>query len=94
MTDTLTTCCVPLCKHRTRRLSGEVEWICAAHWKDVPKKSKRILSLAKRRYRRFGYNFMQYPAGSPNRLAAVKAHRQVYAIWSIIKKQATRRAFP
>ena len=94
MVKRLTTCCIPLCKRYTRRFEEETQWICGEHWMSVPAKARRLYALTKRRYRRFGFNFWQYPAGSPMRLAAAKAQRQNRAAWNIVVKQATRRAFP
>ena len=47
-------CIVPGCKRTcdpTRFPSGQAhnEWICAKHWSPVPKRLRRLYSLAKRR---------------------------------------------
>ena len=53
------TCLVPFCRH-TRgdrkndplpRPLGGYEWICAEHWRPVPRKAKRALAAGKRRGR-------------------------------------------
>ena len=42
-------CAVPFCRRTYRNKEGFSEWICAAHWRAVPKRLRRLYSSAKRR---------------------------------------------
>src|SRR5262249_21584816 len=86
-----TYCCVPYCRHTSRKFTSE--WICGEHWRGVPKASRRRLSMVRRRYRRrFGDNgFWEYPAGSPDRLPAVRLDRLWRWCWERCKRIAIER---
>lgn len=93
-----TACCVPFCR-RTRGLrKGETalpsEWVCGEHWRMVPKHNRVRLTRAYRWYRRrFGDNGPHiYPAGSPNRLAAVRYGRHWRRCWERCKRAAIEAA--
>lgn len=92
MTDRLS-CCVPFCK-RTRKADGSTEWLCGNHWPLVPAKLRRLKSLAERRYKRRYANrsFWTFPAGSPDRLGAVRLDRLCNRLWERCKKAAIERA--
>ncbi len=52
-------CCVPFCRRTTPRAALEAvwidpEWICADHWKSVPRQDRAIYARAKRKARRSG----------------------------------------
>lgn len=99
MTDRLC-CCVPGCRRTRGQRKGEppitagMEWICGDHWKLVPTFLRQRKSRLGRRYRRaFGDTpYWQYPAGSPDRLAAVKLDRMCGRAWEICKRAAIERA--
>jgi hypothetical protein len=84
-------CCVPGCRRTTK---GSHEWVCGNHWPAVPKAWRRRLALIRRRYRKqFGDNAWHvYPAGSPDRLAAVRLYRLWDKMWDRCKRAAIERA--
>lgn len=84
-------CLVPFCRRTTK---GDHEWICDKHWPAVPKSWRRHLSLIVRRYRkRFGDNaYWAYPAGSPDRLEAVRLSRLWRKMWERCKRRAIEAA--
>lgn len=44
-------CCVPFCR-RTRKADATIsEWICAEHWRAVPRNDRAIYSRVKRKAR-------------------------------------------
>lgn len=45
-----TTCLIADCNRRTTRCEAATEWICATHWRMVPRSWKRRLSLFRRVY--------------------------------------------
>lgn len=91
MTDRVP-CCVPGCRRSTKLVTRE--WICGKHWVAVPKSWRRRLSLIVRRYhKRFGDNgWHVYPAGSPDRLEAVRLTRLWRLMWERCKRAAIERA--
>jgi hypothetical protein len=49
-------CCVPFCRSTRGDRKGcpivpGMEWLCSRHWALVPRRLKRLRSLAKRRHR-------------------------------------------
>lgn len=92
MTADRTPCCVPYCRRSTKHSYSE--WICSVHWPAVPKRLKRRLSLFKRRYRqRYGNTAWHlYPAGSDNRIGAVRVDRLIRKVWAACKKAAIESA--
>jgi hypothetical protein len=42
-------CCVPFCRHTTKRVFAE--WICGEHWRHVDPSVKRMKRTAERRFR-------------------------------------------
>ena len=92
-------CCVPFCK-RTRgdwkhdKLVEGSEWICQDHWPLVPKHYRRRDGKSMRRYtKKFGRTqFWEYPAGSPQRIEAVRLARLCDKSWRICKRIAIERA--
>lgn len=85
-------CLVPFCR-RTRKPDC-TEWICGVHWKMVSAVSRRRKSKVFRCYRRrFGnYAFWKFPAGSPQRIEAVRLDRLCSKVWDRCKRQAIERA--
>lgn len=47
-------CCAPGC-NRTTKGGKFTEWICAAHWKLVPRQMRRAKFRLDRQYRRLGF---------------------------------------
>lgn len=97
MTDRIP-CAVPYCRRTLGRDRGYREWICGKHWALLPKRTRRRYSRARRIMRKrierdATYSTpWKYPAGSPERIAAVKAWRTFDRVWQRIKEQAIERA--
>lgn len=94
MSDRLS-CCVPFCKRTRHNREGySSEWICGPHWRAIRPALRRRKSFIFRRYkRRFGRNgYWAYPAGSPDRLEAVRLDRLCDKVWDSCKKAAIERA--
>lgn len=91
MTDRIS-CCIPFCRRTTKHECQE--WICGKHWPLVPRHMRRRDSKLVRLYlRRYGKtSFWQMPAGSPQRIAAIKLSRICETSWTACKKQAIERA--
>lgn len=91
MTDRLT-CCVPFCR-RTRK-PGPSEWICSVHWPMVSTTTRRRKAKVYRMYRReFGREpYWTFPAGSRERIRAVRLDRLCGKIWDRCKREAIERA--
>ncbi len=91
MTDRLS-CCVPFCGRTTKPDCSE--WICGPHWMAVsPRLRRRKYRLFRVYKRRFGNNgFWAYPAGSPDRLQAVKLDRLCSKAWERCKQAAIETA--
>lgn len=93
-------CVVPGCGRTRGQRKGEPpiredeEWICGAHWQALPAFLRRRKRRLVRRYRRaFGDTaYWQFPAGSANRLAAVRLDRLLRQVWAICKRGAIERA--
>jgi len=86
-------CCVPFCR-RTHKPDGHEAWICGPHWRGTPARAKAVVRKAARAYRRrFGNNApWDYPAGSPDRLAAVEAYHAWRDAWEACKAAAIEAA--
>lgn len=86
-------CCVPFCR-RTRRKETYNEWICAKHWAAVPVTLRKRKALMYRRYRKqFGNTpYWKYPAGSPDRIEAVRLDRLCRVTWERCKVAAIEKA--
>jgi hypothetical protein len=88
-------CCVPFCRRTAdaEKFKGE-EIICGKHWRLASATQRRRQSRMARMYRRrFGRNgYWEYPAGSPDRLDAVKLARILEKLWERCKRQAIERA--
>lgn len=41
-------CCVPFCRRTKQNRGDEKEWICAEHWRAVPRKDRAIYARVKR----------------------------------------------
>ncbi len=93
MTDRIS-CCVPFCRRTYRNDEGYAEHLCGNHWRLADKYLRRRRGKLEHRYRRkFGNTaFWEYPAGSPERLEAVKLDRICGKAWEACKKQAIERA--
>lgn len=87
-------CLCPGCRRTYHNREGYKEWICAVHWRLVSKTAKRRNSRLQRRYeRQFGRTpFWHYPAGSPQRIEAVRLARLCDKAWSKVKIQAIERS--
>jgi hypothetical protein len=93
-------CCVPFCRHTRGQRKGEEpiregeEWVCGEHWRRVPRRDRARLTRARRWYRkRFGRNAAHlYPAGSPDRIAAVRYGRHLQGCWERCKRAAIEAA--
>lgn len=87
-------CCVPFCKRTRHNRDNTSEWICAVHWPTCPTHLKRRKYKLFRMYkRRFGSNgYWAYPAGSPNRIAAVKLDKLCNLAWERCKRAIIERA--
>jgi hypothetical protein len=85
-------CCVPFCRRTTKRDCSE--WVCGPHWAAVPtllkKRKYKLFRLYKRRFGTNGY--WAYPAGSPNRLLAVRLERLCEKAWKRCKRAAIETA--
>lgn len=81
----MTACCVPFCRGRSRTPYGE--WICSRHWRLVSRDLRRTYGRAWRVDARLG-PYWEKPAGSPERFAAVDAHREVGRLWEVCKTEA------
>ena len=44
-------CCVPFCRRTMKRKHEMEQFICANHWRLVPRRLRRLFNLAKRRER-------------------------------------------
>lgn len=93
MTDRLP-CCVPFCRRTFKNDEGFVEMICGKHWRMASQVKRRRRTRLFRAYRkRFGDNdYWNYPAGSPQRIAAVRLHRLCQKAWQSCKRDAIERA--
>lgn len=93
MTDRIS-CCVPFCRRTCRNDEGYVEHLCGKHWRLADKHLRRRRGKIERRYRRrFGNTgFWEYPAGSSERIEAVRLWRLLDRLWERCKKQAIERA--
>jgi hypothetical protein len=91
MNDRLS-CSVPFCRRTIKDDGGE--WICQRHWMAVSPTMRRRKYLFFRRYKkRFGRNgYWLYPAGSPDRLEAVRLDRLCRKAWEACKRAAIERA--
>lgn len=92
-------CCVPFCRSTRGDRNGDplvrgMEWVCSKHWRMVPRRDRARLSRAYRWYsRRFGENASwTYPAGSPNRISAVRYGRHWRRCWERCKRAAIEAA--
>ncbi|WP_137136636.1 hypothetical protein [Rhizobium sp. FKY42] len=85
-------CCVPFCRRTTKHDCSE--WICGPHWMAVPSRLRRRKYRLFRLYKkRFGSNsFWVYPAGSSNRIMAVKLDRLCAKAWDRCKAAAIETA--
>ncbi|CUA90888.1 hypothetical protein IMF23_04400 [Chelatococcus daeguensis] len=90
-------CCVPFCR-RTTKAGRFTDWICAKHWPLVSLETRGAYNLAKRRARRIiarrpiYREYWKLPAGSPERLRAVRMWRRIDAAWARCKCEAIERA--
>lgn len=90
-------CCVPFCR-RTTKAGRFTDWICAKHWPLVSLETRGAYNLAKRRARRIiarrpiYCEYWKLPAGSPERLRAVRMWRRIDAAWARCKCEAIERA--
>jgi hypothetical protein len=89
-------CCVPFCRRSapSERHPGCQEIICGKHWRLASKALRRRRSRILRRYRaRFGDRAAwTFPAGSPDRIEAVRLARLDDRLWERCKAQAIERA--
>lgn len=87
-------CLCPGCRRTYHNREGYNEWICGNHWRLVSPTARRRYSKLRSRYkRRFGTNgFWHYPAGSPNRIEAVRLDRLCGKAWEKVKIQAIERS--
>jgi len=89
-------CCVPYCRRTASRAKFPhcSEIICGKHWRLAPAAWRRRRSRLARRYRRrFGDNPpWHYPAGSPDRIDAVRLRRLDNQLWERCKKAAIEAA--
>jgi hypothetical protein len=49
----MTQCCVPFCRHTTRRPFNE--WVCGPHWRLVDKRVRSLCGRVKRKANRIGW---------------------------------------
>ncbi len=91
-------CCIPFC-NRTRRHDESVgEWICAEHWREVPKAKRAAWNRVRKKLRKACAinpgvkQFWSLPSGSPERLSAVRLWRVHDRIWSAVKRAAMEKA--
>lgn len=87
-------CLVPFCRRTTKlKYEGE-EWLCSTHWLSLPVALRRRKTKWCRRYtKRFGRNaYWCYPAGSENRIAALRLAKVCDRIWERCKQRAIERA--
>lgn len=71
------TCCVPFCTKTTDRHPEYDEWVCADHWKGIPKPRRQAYTRAKRR------------AAASGR---VEDRALTHALWARMKAKAIERA--
>lgn len=77
------------CTRKPHADLGE-EWICAKHWRSVPRWRRRELSRIARAYRRqFGdQGYWKFPPGSEKRIAAIDMDTAWRAVWEQCKIDA------
>lgn len=87
-------CCVPFCRRTFKNDEGHTEVICRKHWRLASPYMRCRKTKFFRLYRkRFGETpYWQYPAGSPQRLEALRIDKICERIWKACKKQAIERA--
>ena len=91
-----TRCCVIGCRRTTAK--PHAEWICAKHWKTVPRQTKADYAAEKRQVRRIlarkpvYAEWWKMPPGSSGRLAALGMWRRLDAVWARCKEAATEAA--
>lgn len=79
-------CLVPFCHHTTGRVDAHEEWICAKHWRLVPRWMKRRWSKIRRLWRKAGGD------GKPKDPQVVRARIAYWRWWDRIKIKAIERA--
>jgi hypothetical protein len=92
MTTIRLRCCVPFCQHTrgprkgdTQPLHEDMQWICAAHWRPVPKRMRQALSRARNWFGGEPYR----RKGSPK----LRRNRRAYwRLWERCKRAAIERA--
>jgi hypothetical protein len=89
-------CCVLGCRRTTGK--PHAEWICAKHWSAVPKAMRAEWAAEKRKARRIlarkpAYaEWWVFPAGSSDRLAAVRLWGKMHAMWAKCREAAMEAA--
>lgn len=89
-------CCVPFC--RRSRPGNEGEWICSVHWPMVSRRTKARRRLHHRFVRReirrnpMVAEYWKMPAGSAERIKAVRMWGLSAVIWERCKREAIERA--
>ena len=92
--DDRTPCLVPGCR-RTCKAEGFDEWICAKHWRGVPKLLRSRKNKLWARYRRrFGTTpFWEFPSGSAQRIDAARHARLMGRVWDKCRDEAIVASF-
>jgi hypothetical protein len=89
-------CVVPFCRRTAdaTKYSPDTEIICGKHWRMASATLRRRRGRLQRQYRRrFGDNpFWKYPAGSPQRIDAVRLAQMIHDLWDRCRRQAIERA--
>jgi hypothetical protein len=89
-------CVVPYCRRTAdaTKFEGCDEIICGKHWRMAPASWRRRHSRMFRTYRRrFGNSgYWEFPAGSPQRIDAVRLHRLCETLWQRCKRAAIEAA--
>lgn len=91
-------CCVPFCRRTVSVEKGFREWICGDHWRCIPAPTKKRWRTVQGRVRRITTSRPDYreywlmPAGSPDRLSAVRMWRSHDVAWAAMKAAAIEAA--
>lgn len=91
-------CLVPYCRCSRRPDPDIREWICAKHWKMIPREIKATRAQRRREARRIVRRkptyreYWKLPAGSADRLAAVGLWRRLDMAWRACKVAAIEAA--
>ncbi|NTA34361.1 hypothetical protein G6K96_21755 [Agrobacterium vitis] len=80
-------CCVPFCRRTYHNRDGYKTWICAAHWRRVPRTLRAEYAAEMRHVRKIitrkplYREYWKYPGGSSDRLAAVAMWKRLDGLW-------------